>query len=106
MSLPKVHTLHCKMDLEEFPFDTQECKVLIGSWSNHGWLMDVQAHKEMPVELTSGFEQPNDFLLRAVQTRRKVTYYSCCPEPWPLLEVVLKIEREPLMYVCGIIIPL
>ena len=29
---PTSYTFSCKMDLEEFPFDTQQCNLLFGSW--------------------------------------------------------------------------
>lgn len=105
VSLPMVHNIHCPMVLTDFPFDAQTCKLTVGSWTNHGYIMDIQARKDQPVDL-SYFRQSNEFTLESITSTRKVHKYSCCPEPWPEIGIKLVLKRQPLMYTCGVIIPL
>ena len=44
VSHPVHQIVPCPMDLEDFPFDDQECEFTYGSWMNHGWLVDTQPY--------------------------------------------------------------
>ena len=44
VSHPVHQIVPCPMDLEDFPFDEQECEFTYGSWMNHGWLVDTQPY--------------------------------------------------------------
>ena len=99
----------CSMWVSEFPFDNQQCTFTLGSWSFHGFTMDVQPR------LTGGeysavaldLYQPNfEFVLTDVLTEHYNFYYSCCPEPYPTIAITLKLQRESLTFVNGIIIPM
>merc|ERR1719149_132407 len=71
-------------------------------------MVDVNARgrgEDGAVDL-SGFTQPNDFILESMHAERKITYYTCCPEPYPILSFTFVIRRQPLMYTCGIILPM
>lgn len=115
-SFPFVHTIHCAMNLEDFPFDKQACKFDFGSWSYSGFILNLTARgagavsdgdvsSGNPVDLST-FNQPKDFALSRVEVRREVTYYNCCPDPYPVLQFTLHIQRQPLMYFCGIVLPM
>lgn len=111
VSFPIVHVLPCPMDLKEFPFDIQRCKITLGSWAYHGLVMGLEARGSSntslgaPVDLQT-FKQPNDWQLQAVEVTRQVKVYSCCPEPYPEFNYVLVFQRHPLMYFCGIVLPM
>jgi len=44
--------------------------------------------------------------LESMHAERKITHYACCPEPYPILSFTFVIRRQPLMYTCGIILPM
>jgi len=106
VSFPMIHTIHCPMILDEFPFDTQNCKLTVSSWTNHGFIMDITARDDSKPVDVSYYRQSNEFMLLSVDAVRKVHKYNCCPEPWPELSLNLVLKRQPLMYSCGVIIPL
>ena len=109
VSKPQVTKLPCQMDLRKFPFDTQRCGFTLGSWSFHGFIIDIKPrlYNNTPsaVDLST-YAQNNEFALMRVETDHYNYYYTCCPEPYPLVLFTLVLRRESLTYFQGIILPL
>ena len=39
---PTVLTSACRVNVRYFPFDTQKCNLQFGSWSHHGFELDLE----------------------------------------------------------------
>lgn len=39
---PSIFQAECPLDLTYWPYDTQKCVLLFGSWTKNGWEIDVQ----------------------------------------------------------------
>ncbi|OWA51486.1 Neuronal acetylcholine receptor subunit beta-3 [Hypsibius exemplaris] len=94
----------CKVNIEYFPFDTQECEMKFGSWVYNGFQVDVVARTDR-VDL-SDYVKNGEWELQSVVVERRVTYYaSCCPEPFPDLTFRLVIRRKVLYYAYSTLLP-
>ena len=60
----------------------------------------------MPWPSLSRDAENTEFHLKEVVTDHYSFYYSCCPEPYPLITFTLKIQRQVLTYFAGIVLPL
>jgi hypothetical protein len=109
VSKPLVHKVRCGFDLSQFPFDTQRCKITLGSWSYNGLITDVKPRlidgKEAPFDFEY-YAEHDEFALMEVNTVSSTTYYSCCVEPYPIITFEFVLKRQSLTYVGGIVGPL
>ena len=53
-----------------------------------------------------GYTQNNEWDIINVTARRKVKYYSCCPEPYPDITFNITIRRKTLFYTVNLILPI
>ena len=111
ISKPIVHRFPCTMEVRKFPFDTQHCPFTVGSWSYHGFIVDIlprlTSDGPSAIVVEDGVYQPHtEFKLPKVETDHYAFKYGCCPEPYPLIGFNLVLERASLPYFNGIIVPL
>ena len=109
VSKPMVHNFPCPMDVKDFPFDVQTCMFTVGSWSYHGFIVDILPrlvdNAPSAVSLAT-YNEHTEFTLRKVVTDHYSFFYGCCPEPYPLITYKLKLKRAPLPYFNGLLLPL
>ncbi|VDM44142.1 unnamed protein product [Toxocara canis] len=99
---PGILKFSCRIDITWFPFDDQICGLKFGSWTFHGFALDLQidssdlnATHQMDL---SEYVINGEWDLLASPASRSVTYYSCCPEPYPTLLFSMHIRRRTLYY--------
>ena len=102
-NFPLLVDVLCPIAVQRFPFDTQSCKLTIGSWTSHGGLIDV--HPKHPHGDLSATKLNVEWEEVAFPAVRNVEYYACCPEPYPDVTFTLTLRRKPTYYVNHIIIP-
>uniref|UniRef100_A0A0K0ERV6 Neuronal acetylcholine receptor subunit alpha-10-like n=1 Tax=Strongyloides stercoralis TaxID=6248 RepID=A0A0K0ERV6_STRER len=93
----------CRIDVRWFPFDTQYCSLKMGSWSYHGFQVDITNRSEN-VDLTN-YVPSGGFDLVKVHQKRRVATYTCCPEPYPDVTFYIHIRRKTLYYMYNVIFP-
>lgn len=102
-SRPGMITSSCIFDLSDFPYDIQDCYFKFGSWSYHGFLMNLTIH---PSEVDiSNYKLNEEWNLEEVFSKRDVKIYGCCPEPYPSVLFHFILERKSGYYDLNIIIP-
>lgn len=136
ISVPKHQTIGCSMDLKFFPFDTQICPFSFGSRSytydlvdfiprvfddsGNGMLatgkasgleiyepdQDGRVMNVSAVGLDFPFKTNLEWTLLKIRTTPYLSKYSCCKEPFALIEYELFLRRVPLTYMTSIIIPM
>ncbi|XP_071454903.1 acetylcholine receptor subunit alpha-1-A-like [Hetaerina americana] len=110
---PKGHVLcvpvakwpvHCKPNLRQWPFDSHECTMTIGSWTHAGELIDIQLQNE-GVSL-SDFQESREWELTNATAVRNVASYDCCPNlTYPSIVYKFNIKRHASAYLATVIMP-
>uniref|UniRef100_A0A914UYR0 Uncharacterized protein n=1 Tax=Plectus sambesii TaxID=2011161 RepID=A0A914UYR0_9BILA len=93
----------CKIDVTYFPFDSQRCYLKFGSWTYHGFQVDV-TNRSDNVDLTN-YVVSGEFDLVNVHQKRRVVKYTCCPEPYPDVTFFIHIRRKTLYYMYNVVFP-
>ncbi|KAJ8939510.1 hypothetical protein NQ318_022227, partial [Aromia moschata] len=102
---PALFTVLCSLNMKYWPFDTQECRLMFGSWTYHGDQIDLQLYSSgEEVELDLLVKSSEWTLMKAVQLR-DVKYYPCCEEPYPYVEVNITLSRISPSYKAIIVTP-
>ncbi|KAK0399126.1 hypothetical protein QR680_002909 [Steinernema hermaphroditum] len=106
---PGILKFSCKMDITWFPFDDQLCDLKFGSWTYHGLALDLQIDSDNPNSTDqmdlSDYVVNGEWTLIATPAVREVTFYKCCPEPYPTVVFRMHIRRRTLYYGFNLIIP-
>ena len=100
---PSIVDTLCPLDVQKFPFDTQKCRLIFGSWSFHGNMIDLY-----PLNSYGDLSSANhnvEWEAVSFEAKRNVMYYACCPEPFPDVTFTLTLRRKPTFFVNNIIIP-
>jgi hypothetical protein len=94
----------CKINVEYFPFDSQNCILKFGSWTYDGYRLDVQNESDS-IDLGMYIDSA-EWYLASAPAKRNVLKYFCCPEPYPDITFTVNIQRRSLFYLTNLILPL
>ena len=94
----------CKINVEYFPFDSQNCILKFGSWTYDGYRLDVQNESDS-IDLGMYIDSA-EWYLASAPAKRNVLEYFCCPEPYPDITFTVNIQRRSLFYLTNLILPL
>ena len=108
MGCPIILKSVCPIEIGSFPFDTQKCKLKIGSWRYSG--LDIEPRIYKSQEFTKGINlkhlEANSVLeLKSATAVRNLVNYTCCTEPYYDIIYTFEFRRKPLYYIMTIIFP-
>ena len=101
-------SVRCPMDMTRFPYDTQTCRVVLGSWSH--------STAEMAINFIKGDEETNvdvfmedapypltehpQWELVGGKAKAQINYmhYDCCSNAFTILTVTCVLKRRPSFY--------
>uniref|UniRef100_A0A0N5B820 Acetylcholine receptor subunit alpha-type acr-16 n=1 Tax=Strongyloides papillosus TaxID=174720 RepID=A0A0N5B820_STREA len=106
---PGILKFSCKIDVTYFPFDNIFCSLKFGSWTYHGLDLELQIDTNDPDDIhqmdLSDYVTNGEWILVGSPATREVTYYSCCPEPYPTIIFSLHLRRRTMYYSFNLLIP-
>ncbi|KAI8486048.1 Neuronal acetylcholine receptor subunit beta-4 [Branchiostoma belcheri] len=100
---PDVFKSSCGVDVSDFPFDQQTCRLEFASWIYHGEELDVTIRSDN-IDI-SAYQKSDQYTLTSVTAKRNVTKYDCCPERYPSVVLTLRLKRLRLFYIVNMVIP-
>ncbi|CAH1262416.1 CHRNA7 [Branchiostoma lanceolatum] len=101
---PGLFSSACAVDVSEFPYDKQICKLAFSSWLYSGDDLDL-FNISASMDLVA-FMQNDQFEVTGAKVWRKETYFSCCPDdPWPSIELHVHLTRRRLFYIINMVVP-
>lgn len=120
---PTAFTFSCKLKLQVFPFDSQECTMLFGSWKYPKAILNLRPFNYKEIEtLDSNFRlfkenvvniknisispyfSHNEWTISEIKVFHKDYEYLCCPgDLWPNSEFTIILKRSPHKYTIMII---
>lgn len=93
----------CIIDIAKFPYDSQVCKFVFGSWAYHGEEINF-IQKNSNGDLST-MEENVEWHITSMPAERHVLYYNCCPQPYPDVTFYVYMTRKPGFYIINILIP-
>ncbi|XP_071548555.1 neuronal acetylcholine receptor subunit alpha-6-like isoform X2 [Panulirus ornatus] len=103
---PVTFKAECPLDITHWPYDTQYCHLFIGTWTHHGWEINIELlsndttmNKNMIMKSTHPWQFVGGYLYRYVM------YYACCPEPYIVIHSVIILSRASPNFSYTVVIP-
>uniref|UniRef100_A0A1I7RZK5 Neurotransmitter-gated ion-channel transmembrane region n=2 Tax=Bursaphelenchus xylophilus TaxID=6326 RepID=A0A1I7RZK5_BURXY len=91
------------MDVRYYPFDSQSCILKFASWAYDGTKIDILLSSQLGDE--SNYMTSTEWHLKSIRAEKNSIIYSCCPEPYPFVDIFITIQRRPMFYVFNLILP-
>nr|CAB3230767.1 nAChR-A1 nicotinic acetylcholine receptor subunit precursor [Phallusia mammillata] len=108
---PAIFKSFCEIQVAQFPFDTQNCTMKIGPWSQGMDLLDmvnsdwkVEDHKCDKPDL-SLYKQSGEWKILAVGCYKHYIQYACCRGPYVDMTYYFVLQRRPLYLLINILFP-
>ncbi|KAH7731108.1 CBN-ACR-21 protein [Aphelenchoides avenae] len=93
----------CGLDVRYYPFDFQNCILKFASWAYDGTKIDITLPSRLGDQ--SNYMTSTEWHLHLIRAEKSFVVYSCCPEPYPFVDVHIAIQRRPMFYVFNLILP-
>ncbi|XP_064599395.1 neuronal acetylcholine receptor subunit beta-3-like [Liolophura sinensis] len=96
------HT-HCTVDITLYPFDTQTCTIMMGTW-----MYDVSEVDVVPLGNVSlaDYDESGEWDVISTKSQRTEQSFECCPgESTVMVEFSMILSRRKTFYVLTVIIP-
>jgi nicotinic acetylcholine receptor, invertebrate len=95
---PIRYQFSCKLDLHNFPYDTQSCSMLFGSWKFSKQYFDMKPFSEVDdylnISVSDDFYH-NEWEITEVSCKHEDIEYLCCPgDLWPNSEFTVTLQRS------------
>ncbi|VDM59481.1 unnamed protein product [Angiostrongylus costaricensis] len=103
LMFPAIYKLSCAMNVQWFPYDSQNCTFVISSWTHDKATIDY-----WPTHLTVNLRnmaRNDEWDVLEFEFERVEQMFKCCVNPWVMLYGHLVIRRKPLYYVVNLVIP-
>ncbi|CAH1114337.1 unnamed protein product [Psylliodes chrysocephalus] len=98
-------TVLCTVHLRYWPFDTQECNLVFGSWTYSGEQIDLAHYNNRTMVNLEMVVTNAEWDIAKAEQVRNVKKYDCCEEPYPDITIKLVLNRIPNAYKTIIITP-
>jgi len=94
----------CQINIQNYPYDYQECRMKFGSWTYAGDSIDIQflGRAEINQELLLA---SNEWDVISTQGQRNVKKYECCKEIFPDITYSIKMKRKGGFYKYILVLP-
>ncbi|XP_067685822.1 acetylcholine receptor subunit beta-like [Haliotis asinina] len=102
---PGIYKTHCDIDITYYPFDSQECSIVVQSWGYNIREMDLKKHDDGVI--TSQYERNGEWgLIEAYSFRQeKVRRHSSDANTYATVAFKFRLQRRPSYYAINIILP-
>ncbi|XP_046583072.1 acetylcholine receptor subunit beta-like [Haliotis rubra] len=102
---PGIYKTHCDIDITYYPFDSQECSVIVQSWGYNLRELDLKKHADGVI--TSEYERNGEWgLTEAFSFRQEnVRKLSSDSNTYATVAFKFRLQRRPGYYAINIILP-
>jgi len=98
---PALYRTSCRIQIRYFPYDQQNCTLIISSWTSDRGSIDYWP--EFDSVNLENFISNGEWVIVSFQVRRVEEKFVCCPDPWVLLHASLVVRRKPLYYIVNLV---
>ncbi|VDL96836.1 unnamed protein product [Schistocephalus solidus] len=114
---PAIFKSSCHINVEYFPYDTQECSMKFGTWTHNGDQVNLKhmtqkhvpdhdgnVHIDYAISLKD-FHPSTEFELLRLSAIRRFQFYPCCVQPFLDVTFNISMRRKTLFYTINLILP-
>ncbi|XP_069172872.1 neuronal acetylcholine receptor subunit alpha-6 isoform X1 [Procambarus clarkii] len=104
---PPAHiSVECPMDISHWPYDTQTCHIYFGSWTTHGWQIEL-SYPNFTKPLTNRYnlKTSSHWHVNGGTLRRLDFWYEDVPEPYYTMHAEFTITRNSPSFVSTVVLP-
>lgn len=94
----------CQINIQNFPYDHQNCRMKFGSWTYDGDSIDIQ-FMDKPEINQELFLKSNQWELISTSGVRNIKKYECCKEYFPDITYQIKMRRKGGFYNYILVLP-
>lgn len=94
---PAQLSVFCELDLTYWPYDTQNCSLVLGSWTYHGLALAIDRDLAAPHEIELQIEN-SEWKVVNISSQKHDKKYACCEENYPDITYSIQIERRSATY--------
>jgi len=96
----------CKIDLRQWPHDSQTCKLKFGSWTSHGDQIDLGLyHGNDKVDKLNFYTANKEWKVESSEAIKSDNHYESVPEKYPDITFTFHLSRTSPSYRAAIILP-
>ena len=105
----------CQLNLRKWPYDTQECAIVIGSWTHSeaevnvtlGAMSDPGSEKEEGIVKFDKYLDNAEWEIVSVEAQRQSLEYDCCPgSKYPSIRYEFTLKRRACCYSYSVMLPI
>uniref|UniRef100_A0A1I8A7Z9 Neur_chan_memb domain-containing protein n=1 Tax=Steinernema glaseri TaxID=37863 RepID=A0A1I8A7Z9_9BILA len=85
------------------PSRPNNCLLKFASWAYDGTKIDIVLDSDMGDQ--QNYMTSTEWHLKLIRAEKEYIQYSCCPEPYPFVDIHISIQRRPMFYVFNLILP-
>ena len=93
------------MNIHYYPFDKQECPIVIESWVHNTNTLDVRIRNEDSGVDIESYSKSTEWELKGITAQRHETYYNCCGTSFANVVFKINIQRSSQYFMTNIILP-
>jgi hypothetical protein len=101
---PAIFKSTCAIDITNFPYDIQKCRMKFGSWTYDGFKLDIQFIENASVD-TGDYVESNEWRLVAAPAKRNVVEYSGLAAPYIDLTFEIHLQRVAIFHKYILVLP-
>jgi len=101
--VPVILRSECKMSMDYFPFDKQNCPLEFGSWAYDMATLHLRA-KTNEIDMAA-YSENGEFVVKGGKVDHIVEKFACCPNPYVTLKFHIELERRTEIYMFNLLIP-
>lgn len=102
-SSPTMFTSSCHINVKNFPFDFQMCKLKYGSWGYDQSEMDIYIDDSPPI--SEHYVNHTEWDIENITYQRNSISYSMHANKWVDITIHFTIHRKPLYYMMNVVVP-
>ncbi|KAL9955079.1 hypothetical protein ACROYT_G036354 [Oculina patagonica] len=103
LNVPTIIESSCKIQVDNYPFDQQNCELKFGSWTYDA--AGIALTLETSSADLSEYSPSVEWELLGVPGEFHSVHYTCCPYPYHDVTYSVRIKRRALYYAMYLIIP-
>ncbi|PIK46644.1 putative neuronal acetylcholine receptor subunit alpha-3, partial [Apostichopus japonicus] len=101
---PAIYKSACKINIEHFPFDEQNCKMKFGPWSHDSSKINMTCDRTIVDQ--EDYWPNGEWEIMESPGQANIVAYPCCPDEY-YADVTYRfiLHRKPLFYVVTLVVP-